>query len=148
MSVRVYLEKNLTPDLVEEAMPLIKALHLEAMGHEIPGLNTDFLRDAVIADMLRVVVARDGQKLIGFLLAFQVTSLTGKKQINIHQVYVEPEYRARGRSPAVTMVELIQTLAVGAKASVSAVARGKLATDFYIAMGATPTELVLEFNNG
>lgn len=148
MSVRVYLEKNLTPELIEEALPLIKALHMEAMGHELPGLNTDFLRDAVIADMLRVVLARDGAKLVGFLLAFQITSLTGKKQINIHQIYVLPEYRARGRSPAVAMVELIQTLALGAKAAVCAVARGKVATEFYIAMGATPAELVLEFSNG
>lgn len=147
MSVRVYLETNFTPDIAEEIVPLYRALHMETLGQELPGLNTDFLRDAVITDMLRVVLVRDDTKLVGFMLAYQGVSITGKKQITINQIYVEPGYRARGRSPAVQMVELIQTLATGAKATVNAVARGQLAIDFYIAMGATPVELVLEFNN-
>lgn len=148
MSVRVYLEKSLTPALIEEGMPLLKALHIEAMGCEIPGIDTQFIQNAVEADMLRVVVARDGPKLVGFLMAFQTSSLTGQKWININQIYVLPEYRARGRSPGVAMVELVKTLAVGAKAKLSAIGRGNTAIDFYIAMGGTPVEIVLEFKDG
>lgn len=153
MSVRVYLESNFTPDVAEEIVPLYRALHMETLGEELPGLNTDFLRDAVITDMLRVVLARDGTKLVGFMLAYQGVSLTGKKQITITQIYVDREYRGRGRNKerernvATTMVELIQTLALGAKAVVGIVARGQRAIDFYVGMGATPVELILEFKN-
>ena len=151
MSVRVYLETNFTPDIAEEIVPLYRALHMETLGQELPGLNTDFLRDAVITDMLRVVLVRDDTKLVGFMLAYQGVSITGKKQITITQIYMDPAYRGRKteheRSPAAKMVELIQTLALGAKAVVSIVARGERAIKFYVALGATPVELVLEFNN-
>ena len=145
MSVRVYLEKNLTPELVEESMPLIKALHLEGEGTELKALNVAFLRDAVAADMARVVLARDGEKLVGFMMAVQTTSLTNEKQLLIHQTYVMPEYRARGRSPAVAMIELLKTFAAGAGAVLYVVTKGEVGPKFYIAMGAEPVELVMRF---
>ena len=145
MSIRVYLEKNLTPELVEEAMPLIKALHLEGEGTELKAFNTAFLRDAVIADMVRVVLARDGEKLVGFMLAYQSTSLTNEKQLLIHQTYVMPEYRARGRSPAVAMIELLKTFAAGAGSVLFVVAKGDAGPKFFMAMGAEPVELIMRF---
>ena len=86
--IRVYLENNVTPDLIEEAVPLIRDLHQEVVGAPLQALNVEFLRAAVSANIIRVVLAREEGKLVGFILMYMFTSILGRSEATINHVYV------------------------------------------------------------
>jgi GNAT superfamily N-acetyltransferase len=145
MSVRVYLERALTPELLEEALPLVRALHLEVEGVPLPSLNVEMLGHLSAGNALVVALARDEDRLVGFLLATVAANLTGTKLVIIEQTYLLPEYRAKGFNPAIAMFDLMKTFALGAQAQLRAVARGTTAADFYVGLGGVATEVTLEF---
>lgn len=145
MSTRVTLEANLTPALLEEALPLVRAMHEEVMGVPLPGLNIDMLGNAATAGVLRVVFARDDAKMIGFMVLFVGPNLLGRKQVTINQTYLSPAYRGLGHNTAVDMFQLAKSFASGAGAQLLAMARGTTAADFFVGLGGVPAELLLEF---
>jgi len=145
MSVRVYIEKNLTPELVEEALPLMRAAHLEVLGRPLAGVNTNFLGGAAKTGIVRLVLARDGDKMVGYAFGLQVETFTNERQLLLSQIYVDPEYRKKGRAPAVQMVQLFKAMADGAGAKLTAVGHGQENIDFYISMGGSPSEIMLDF---
>ena len=146
MSTRVTLEAALTPTLLEEALPLVRAMHEEVMGVPLPGLNIDMFGVLAAADALRVVIARDEDKLIGFMVLFIGPNLLGRKQVTINQTYLAPAYRNKKHNPAVDMFALAKTFAAGAGAQLVAMARGTAAADFFVGLGGQPAELLLEFS--
>lgn len=142
-------EISLTPELLAEALPLVKALYQEHHGVDLPGLNANHVRDALAADVGRLVTARSNNTLVGFAWAYVTEDLLGRKAMSIQQLYVSPAFRAAGRSAAVQLVTYLRSMAasLGVQDVTADVAvQGNLA--FYQAMGAEVVGYTVRFKNG
>jgi len=144
VSIRVYLERNVTPQLIEDALPLVQAMHREIKGGPLPGLNSDFIRDAIASDVLKVVLARDGDQLIGFLTMYVFRSILGAMEASITHVYVDKTHRGRKLAVADQMVQLARAMADAAKARCSVVAEKEHAINLFLRTGFVATGAVLE----
>ena len=148
MTIRVYLEKNVTPALIEEAVPLIRQMHVETQGAPLRGLNTNFLRDAVMSNLIRVIVARDGATLVGFMLMYTFESILGEKHATITDVYVDKPHRGKALNVADQMMALATAMADAGGAKCSAIARKEHAINMFLRNGFVATGVSLERAHG
>ncbi len=142
-------ETSLTPELLAEALPLVKALYQEHHGVELPGLNANHIRDALAAGVAKLVTARHEGQLIGFAFAYVSDDLLGRPTMLIQQTYVSPEFRAAGRSAAVQIINFLRSMAKTTgiqEVTVDVAKQGNVA--FFEAMGAEVVGFTLRFKHG
>lgn len=146
--IRVYLENNVTPDLIEEAVPLIRDLHQEVVGTPLQALNVEFLRAAVSANIIRVVLAREEGKLVGFILMYMFTSILGQSEATINHVYVAKTHRGTELGVADQLLSVAVAMADAAGARCSAVAEREHAINLFLRNGFEAKGVSLERGNG
>ena len=143
--IRVAFESTVTPQLVEEAMPLIRVLFAGVKGAQAPVLlNIDFLRSAAESRTMRVITARDGDRMVGFAVLFVYDTISNEKHVNIRHIIVAKAYRGKEHGIADQMVMLARTLADGLNARCLTDAESDLLVDLFKRNGFVVTGVTME----
>lgn len=148
MSIRVYLEKNVTPEVVEEALPLIRALHKEVKGTELVGLNAEYFQNAMTADVMRAVAARDGPTLVGFLVMYVCKSALGVQEATITHIFVDKKYRGKTHAVGAQMISVALAIVDALGIRCEYIAEKEHVINLFLQAGFKPAGIKMGYNNG